>query len=266
MRKNVFYILTIALVFCVSSCGEYSKLLKSTDNEAKYTKALEMYESRDYDRALQLFDLLQPALRGTKRGEEIAYKTAYCYYNLKDYDVAAYYFKRFALNYPFSKDAEEALFMNAYCSYIDSPSSSLDQTTTREAISEFQFFIDTYPQSDRVDDANAYIDKLREKMQEKDYNICMMYYNMGDYMAAITSFENLLKDYPETKHREEILRNMVLVYYDYAENSVEEKKVERYEASIERFNTLQYLYPESKYLKELEGVQAKARNKLINNK
>lgn len=266
MRKNILFISLIAILGSFSACTEYSKLLKSTDNEAKYAKSMELYEKKDYNRALQLFDLLQSAYRGSKRGEEISYKTAYCYYYLEDYDVAAYYFKRFATNFPFSKEAEEMLYMDAYCNYLDSPNSSLDQSNTRAAIAEFQYFIDSYPQSDRVDTANMYIDKLRDKLQEKEYNICKMYYKMGDYMAAITSFENLLKDYPETRHREEILHDMVITYYDYAENSVVEKKRERYEASIDKYNTLLYLYPESQYLKELEPIQAKAKNKLINNK
>lgn len=57
---------------------------------------------------------------------------------------------------------------------------------------------------------------------------------------------------------------MTKTYFDYAENSVAEKQRERYEACIERYNTLSYLYPESKYLKQLEGVSQKARKKLEN--
>ena len=87
---------------------------------------------------------------------------------------------------------------------------------------------------------------------------------MEDYNAAITCFENLLKKYPNTSHREEILCDMAKTYYDFAENSVPEKQKERYEACIERYNTLSYLYPDSPRLKEVEASVVKARKKLEN--
>ena len=54
----------------------------------------------------------------------------------------------------------------------------------------------------------------------------MLYYNMGDYQAAITSFENLLDDYPDTDYREEILYYTTKAYFDYAEKSIYKKKKE----------------------------------------
>jgi outer membrane protein assembly factor BamD len=105
---------------------------------------------------------------------------------------------------------------------------------------------------------------LNEKLEEKDYNICLLFYRMENYSAAITSFENLLKKYPNTKHREEILLNMATTYYDYAENSIPEKQRERYESCIEQCNTLSYLYPESSYSRDIQSVAAKARKKLEN--
>ena len=64
------------------------------------------------------------------------------------------------------------------------------------------------------------------------------------------------------EHREEILFDMAKTYYDYAENSVTEKQRERYESCIEHCNTLAYLYPESKYMQDIDGIATKARKKL----
>jgi outer membrane protein assembly factor BamD len=89
-----------------------------------------------------------------------------------------------------------------------------------------------------------------------------MYYRMRDYMAAITSFENLLKNYPDTERREEILQYMTLAYFEFAENSIPEKKRERYESAVEAYNNLLYLYPESEYLADLKEIDTKARQLL----
>jgi len=189
---------------------------------------------------------------------------AYCYYNLEDYIVAGYYFKRHAQTYPLSDRAEECLFMNAYCYYLDSPRYSLDQTNTYEAIKELQVFMDTYPRSERIPEANKLIDDLRAKLELKDYNLAMLFYRMRDYMAAITSFQNLMKRFPDTERREEVYRYMILAYFEFAERSIPEKRRERYEAAIDTYNNLLYQYPESKYLKSLEAVQDRARQRLLN--
>ena len=259
--------LVIASLFaalCCTSCNEFGRILKSTDNDMKYEVAMDYYDRKDYNHALQLFDLLQNAYRSTPKGEYVAYRTAMCYFETNEFEIAGYYFNKFLQGYPFSVDAEKAAYMNAYCSYLLSPNISLDQKSTHTAINQLTNFIERYPESDSLARAHELLDELNNKLEEKDYNLCILYYRMENYNAAITSFENMLKKYPNTKHREEILSDMTRTYYDYAENSVPEKQKERYEACVERYNTLTYLYPESPYLKELEAVANKARKKLEN--
>jgi outer membrane protein assembly factor BamD len=247
-----------------ASCNDFNRMIKSTDNEMKYEVAMDYYEKGDYNHALQLFDLLQASFRNTPKGEDITFKTAQCYYLQDDYDVASYYYKRFVQTYPFSKNAEKAAYMNAYCNYMLSPEAGLDQTNTHAAIKQLNSFIDQYPNSDSLSRAQHLLAELNDKLEEKDYNICRLFYRMENYSAAITSFENMLKKYPNTSHREEILYDMAKTYYDYAENSVTEKQRERYESCVEHCNTLAYLYPSSKYLQDVNGIAAKARKKLEN--
>lgn len=262
--KRRFLIAACFALLALNSCSEFGRILKSTDNDMKYEVAMDYYDRKDYNHALQLFDLLQNSFRNTPKGEMITYRTAMCYYLTYDYEIAAYYFNKFVSNYPFSSDAEHAAYMSAFCSYMTSPNINLDQESTYTAIEQLEAYIEHYPQGDSLNRAKELLTNLNNKLEEKDYNICILYYRMENYNAAITSFENLLKKYPNTPHREEILSDMAKTYYDYAENSVPEKQKERYEACVERYNTLSYLYPESPYLKEVELSVIKARKKLEN--
>ena len=133
IRKPVIYFVLILSTLIVS-CSPFQKLLKNPDVELKYTKALEYYEKGNYTAAQQLFEQVQAFFKGTDKSEKIAYYTANCYYKQKDYILAGYYFRAFSTNYSASIYSEEALYLSAYCSYLDSPRSSLDQTSTREAI------------------------------------------------------------------------------------------------------------------------------------
>ena len=262
--KSRLLILAVLVLMAFTSCNDFNRLVKSTDNEMKYEVAVDYYERGDYNHALQLFDLLQASFRNTPRGESITYKTALCYYKQNDYDIASYYFNRFVQTYPFSKDAEKAAYMSAYCSYMVSPESGLDQTSTHTAIKQLNSFMERYPNSDSLNRVQELLTDLNNKLEEKDYNICRLFYRMENYSAAITSFENMLKKYPNTLHREEILYDMAKTYYDYAENSVTEKQRERYESCVEQCNALAYLYPNSKYLQDVNGIATKARKKLEN--
>ena len=260
--KRRFLIAACFVLLALSSCNEFGRILKSTDNDMKYEVAMDYYERGDYNHALQLFDLLQASFRNTPRGEAITYRTAQCYYLQSDYDIAGFYYNRFVQTYPFSKDAEKAAYMNAYCSYLLSPESGLDQTNTHNAIKHLKDFMERYPNSDSLSRAQYLVNDLNNKLEEKDYNICRLFYRMENYSAAITSFENMLKKYPNTTHREEIIYDMAKTYYDFAENSIPEKQRERYESCVEQCNALAYLYPESKYIQEVDGIATKARKKL----
>ncbi|MBK9291126.1 MAG: outer membrane protein assembly factor BamD [Bacteroidetes bacterium] len=262
--KKVLILALVSVTVALGACSKYQKLLKSTDNDLKYETAMDLFEKKDYNRALELFDLLQAVYRGTARGEEISFHMAYCYYHLKDYTLASYYFKRHAQTYPNTPRAEEALFMNAYCYYLDSPRPSLDQANTHLAIKELQEFINTYPRSERVAKSNELIDNLRDKLEQKDFNIAMLYFRIRDYQAAITSFQNMLRRYPDTKRAEEIYATMVQAYFEYAERSIPSRQQERYAASVEAYNNLRIQNPESPRLKTLEPVYNRARNRIVN--
>ena len=217
------------------------------------------YEKGDYLRALQLFDQLIPVVRGTDKAEKLYYSYAHCYYNQKDYILASYYFKQFVKNFPSSEYAEECYFKSAYCMYLDSPKYSLDQTNTYDALKELQLFLNMFPNSEKREECNKLIDDLRFKLQKKAFEIAKLYYKMEDYVAAIKAFENILKDYPDTEFKEDILYYIILSYYNYAELSIVSKKSERYQEAIEAYEKFNTFYPESKYQKEVLVIHESAK-------
>jgi outer membrane protein assembly factor BamD len=264
MLKRWLSVILVLVVILSVSCSKHSRVLKGTDNELKYEMAIDLYEKGDYYRAIQLFDQLIAIYRGTEKLENINYYYAQCYYKQEDYLLASYYFKRFAQNYPSSPRAEECMYLNAYCYYLDSPRYSLDQTNTYEAIKEMQLFINLYPDSERIPECNAIIDELRGKLEKKAIEIGIQYFKTKHYKAAITSLEAVLDDFPDTKNREKILYFVMKSYYFYAINSVEEKKEERYQQAIEIYNDIMYLFPDTKYQRELNSMQKNAMEKLSN--
>jgi outer membrane protein assembly factor BamD len=246
-------VLFLVIVF-IASCSDYSKLQKSKDLELKYTKAKEYFEKGDYLKASVLFEELMGLYKGTAKGEDIYYYYAQTQFEMGDYSLAGYYYRNFVRTYPASSKAEECAYMNAYCFYLNSPVYSLDQTDTKSAIREFQSFINRYPQSTRIKECNEIIDKLRSKLERKSYEIAKQYYNVGDYKSSIFAFNSTMKDFPETKYREELMFLLIKSNYLLAQNSIESKKGERYKQSAEAYIKFVDTFKSSKYLHEAESI------------
>lgn len=238
----------------VSSCNNFERLLKSTDYELKYTKAKEYFEKGQYIRSVQLYEELIPVMRGTDKAEEVAYYHAWSEYHLGDYYLSQYYFKNYTRQFPDGKHVEECYFMNALCYYLTSPNYKLDPSNTKNAIKEFQSFIDTYPESSRIDTCNLLMDKLHAKIERKEYEIIKQYFKLDDWKATIVATQNYVKDYPSSLYNEEMYYLLIDSYYLLAINSVPSKKEERLNGAIENYVKFVDLYPKSAYLSRAENV------------
>lgn len=248
----------IAILICLilASCAgsKHKKLLKSNDHEAKYEAAVKAFNQKDYFHSTQLFENLLLYYRGRDKAESVNLYYAKSLLGSGDYYGAGYQFENFVRWFPFSKDAQEALFQAAYCKYLESPNYSLDQTLTKESLQQFQSFIDKYPSSPKVKEANKYMDILRDKLIRKDYENAYNYYKTGNYQSAQSSLKTFLNTYPDAKYREDAMYYIILAGYKFADNSISDKKQERFQSVINEFQKFEALYPQSKKLPELKKI------------
>jgi outer membrane protein assembly factor BamD len=242
---GILIVLMLAFAGCKS---KFEKLKASNDYAKKYREGIRLYNKRDYSKALELFETLVARYRGQSQAEDLYYYYAYTNYKLRDYTSARYHFKTFADTYPSSSRAEECRFMAAYCYYLDSPIYSLDQSNTQSAIDALQLFINLYPKSERVVEASKLIQNLRDKLERKSYENSKLYLTIGYYQAAVISFGNSLRDYPDTKYAEEMEYLTVQAQYLYAKKSGEFYQEARYTQAIEDADEFTETYPNSQYL------------------
>lgn len=266
-NKHRLVILLLGVVALgLGSCkSRFEKLRASNNIQMKYLEAVKYYEAGKYSKASVLFTDLLTRYRASAEAEDLTYYTAYTSYRMKDYISARHHFKSFAQNYPNSPRAEECRFMSAYCYYIDSPRSNLDQENTRRAIDELQLFVNLYPESDRAEEAGGLIQNLRDKLEKKAFDNAKLYYNMGlpdDYRAAVIAFENVLKQYPDTRYAEEIEYLIIKSQYKFADNSRIHRQEERFNEAIDYYQGFVDSYPESKYAKELDDLRRSADRKI----
>ncbi len=250
-------IISLIILMLAASCGEYEKLLKSTDYELKKAKAKEYYDAGQYVKSTEILAQILPRFRATEEAEELNWMNAQSYYGMRDYYMAGSYFKAFIDQFPFGNHAEEANFMAAMCDYKISPRPELDQENTRNALEGFNIFINRFPNSPRVEESRALIKELEDKLVEKSYLSAKLYYDMKQYKAAVVALSNSLKEYANTKYREQMMYLRLNSLFLYAENSFENRQKERYQDTLDDYYSFMEEFPESKYAKEVANIYQK---------
>ena len=241
---------------------EFERIRTSNDADKIYENAVKYFEEEEYLKAQSLLELILNSFRGSEKSEDLYFKYAYTHYYTNNYLLAAHYFENFGNTFVSSDRREEAEYMKAYSNYLLSPGHRLDQGYTQTAIDQFQLFVNTYPNSDRVERCNNLIDELREKLEKKDYEQAILYYDLKYYNSAVHTFENLLKDFPETNNAEEVRFLILKSAFLLAENSFFERQKERYEEAVVKFDEFKKKFPASKYMSEATDMAQISRQNL----
>lgn len=266
-RSRLFLLPLLCLLTTLVACTEYSSVLKSNDYEYRYEAAKALYADGHYRQASELFSLLLIPLKGTSYGEESLYMLGESNLKAKDYESAAMYFKKYYQTYPKGHYMELARYNSGYSLYKQTPDIRLDQSSTMEAIREFQSFLDYCPETNLKEQAHTIIYDMQDKLVKKEYLSAKLYYDLGtytinsifggnNYEACVVTAQNALKDYPYASAdlREDLSILILRAKYHLARQSVEEKRLERFRDAIDEYYSFQNDYPESQYMKEANSI------------
>lgn len=261
MKKTPFFLLILVVFSIYSSCSNsLAKLERSNDYNELYDGAIAFYEKGKYERAKLLFERIYPYFRGAEQAEKIRYYWAYCEYYQGLYQLSAYQFKEFYQTFGRSPFAEEAQYMEAYSLYLNSPDADLDQGSSEQAVLAMQNFLNRYPASQHYQEANNIIDELQVRFETKAYQTAKLYHKLTtglsyrNYLeAALVTFEAFKEDYPDSKYNEELLYLSVETSYKLANNSIVEKRKERFDKTLDLYREFKEKYPQSQYTSDVQG-------------
>ena len=261
IKLNILFLVLCAVVLGI--CSGYNKIMKASDYNAKYNLAKSLYVEGRYTNCSSILEECVIMLRGTAQAEEVVYMLANCYYNLSDYISAAQYFKNCYMTYPNGVYSEQSRFYCGKSLFLDTPDPRLDPTSTYQAIEELQVFVEGYPESSHRAEAEDMIFNMYDRLVEKEYKTATLYYNMGNYLgnnyqACVIVSQNALLDFPSSKYREDLSFLIYKAKFQMAEESVLEKKMDRYRDAIDEYYAFKNDFPESDYMKEAEKMFQKA--------
>jgi len=237
----ILFLLSLGMWGCASSINTANM----TPNE-RLDYAKQLYNDRDYETAVNEFSGIVLQYPGASVVDTAQYYLGESRYKRKEYILAAYEFSKLIRNMPASKMVPESQYMLAECYYKLSPDYSLDQKYTKSAIKEYQSYIDFFPTSDKVPDAEAKIKELNEKLALKEYHTAYIYEKLEFYKGALKYYDNVIETYHDTKYAP-------LAMYDKVKLLINRN---RSNDALEEINKFLQRYPSDDKAKEMQSLKS----------
>ncbi|MBQ1828500.1 MAG: outer membrane protein assembly factor BamD [Prevotella sp.] len=270
MKKNC--IIALCVVALLSGCArDFNNVYKSNDNTYKYEYAKQCFAQGRFQQAATLLQELVTMQKGRESAQESLYMLGMAQFCNRDYEAASATFKKYFQSYPKGDYAEQASFYTGQSLFQSMPDPRLDQSATIGAINAFQNFMDYYPDSPLREKAQNQLFILQDNLVMKEYLAAELYYNLGGYFgninantesnyeSCIITSQNALKSYPFSSLREKFSILIMKSKFELAQNSSEERRVERFRDAEDECYGFLNEFPESAERKTAEKYIVKCK-------
>ena len=167
------------------------------------------------------------------------------------YTEARYRYRDYLNRYPDAPRRDYARYQFAYCSDKEHESPDRDQTSTKEAIQQYQALIREYPDSGYAGAARERIRQLLDLLAEHEFGVGYFYMRKGSLMSALGRFNGIEERFPDYGGRDK------LYYYQGRILT----RLGRADEASQFYSRLIEEYPKSRYVEQgalaVEEVEAR---------
>lgn len=254
-RRSVFLALMMAVSAALAGCGAPRSQIPVGTVEADkflFDRGQEELKERNWIRAREYFRQIvenypqspyrpdaKLAVGDTYIGEDTAESLL----------LGINEFREFLTFYPTNPRADYAQFRLAFAYTEQMLAPDRDQSPTREAIKELQVFIDRYPNSPLMPEAQKLMREAKDRLSESSFLVGRHYFRIEWYRGAEDRFREVLKNDPEYTGRD-------AVYFYLAEVlRLTDRKAEAlpyYDRLLQEFEQSEYLEDARKRIAELK--------------
>jgi len=233
--------------------GEADKILLERGNAA--------LKERQWTRARQYFsELLESYPQSPLRAEaKLGVGDSYLGENNSgSYVYAQNEYREFLAFYPTNPRADYAQMQLGMVHFNQMLNPQRDQTETKEAIKEFQTFVERYPNSPHINDVRKRLREAKDRLSDWDLQVGNFYLSIRLYVAAEGRYRNILQNDPEYTRRDSL-------YFHLAETLEKSAKpaeaLPLYERLVKEFEQSEHLEEARRRIDRLKqelGVAATA--------
>lgn len=195
--KKYVLVSCLMIIIALSSCSQV-KLAANASEEQRMEASMKLFEKGDYLEAKTQFRILTLSHSGSLLADKAQFYLAECHFNIKEYILAASEYERLLKVYPSSEYTDDAKFKLGLSYFKLSPKYGLDQDYTRQAIVQFQEFVEDYHSSELTAEVEKYLQEARDKLAQKVYSSADIYRKMKYYESANIYYAKVIEQYYDT--------------------------------------------------------------------
>lgn len=155
------------------------------------------------DRAIEIYKKVVDNAPYGKLADEAQFELANALKKTERYDEAISAFQKLIDDYPTSKYIDGAQYEVAYCAYRASLKPAYDIESTDKAIKAFEEFAHSSRDEDLSKEAEATIQRLKDKAAEKSIITARFYESQKHYDSAIIYYQDVVDRFGESSYAKE---------------------------------------------------------------
>ncbi|MCH2547428.1 MAG: outer membrane protein assembly factor BamD [Alphaproteobacteria bacterium] len=242
--RRVLYVSAAAMI--ITACSENKNDLDSLDEgitipvEELYNDGKNAFDSRDYETAVEKFELVEQQHPYSEWATRSQIMAAYANYQMEEYDSAIAILDRFTRMHPGNENIAYAYYLTALCYYEQISDVGREQSMTEQSRRALTEVVRRFPESEYARAAKLKLDLATDHLAGKEMEVGRYYLKRGDLLAAINRFKLVVENYQTTTHAPEALHRLTEAYLSLGVDS----EAKKYAA------VLGYNYPDSEWYKD----------------
>jgi outer membrane protein assembly factor BamD len=242
-------VLAAVAVLAVAGCSsnkarkpdKITQELLSTPKEVLFQKGQALIAKKKWDQGRKYLSYVFETYPNDVLGREALLLVADSYVKqggAAAYTEARYRYRDYLNRYPDAPRRDYARYQFAYCSDKEHESPDRDQTSTKEAIQQYQGLIREYPDSGYAGAARERIRQLLDLLAEHEFGVGYFYMRKGSLMSALGRFNGIEERFPQYGGKDK------LFYYQGRILT----RLDRTDEAARFYSRLIEEYPQSRYL------------------
>lgn len=204
--------LVLAALILTAGCGTHQvdvAVLSSPSDQIVWEAAQKASARKDWVSARQYLKRIVDAFPQSPRQPDARIALADSYLEdggTANYVLAAAAYREFLTLFPRHPKADYAQFRAGECYFKQKNSPDRDQTSTQQALEEYQRLLDVYPDSARVEETRERIRQCRQTLARSHHLVAQFYQRARRaWRSAIFRYEIVLAEYPDYERTDEVL-------------------------------------------------------------
>jgi len=186
-------LLLLAAAFVgLPGCPKRQQVAPVRDAASGLDLGLAALEAGRYKEAEERLTFLIFNFPGSREASDAQYWLGESHFRRRDYVQSQTEFEFYLQSFPNGRYQEQANYQLGLACFLAAPPSSRDQTSTKKAKEILEEFLVLYPDSELRSEVNATLARISRRLAERDFTTAVLYYQAGEFSAALVYYEYLL--------------------------------------------------------------------------